>query len=107
MKRRKKSQSVICEVNILGRLSVLKEVGEQCLEARERFNLYQVSCFCYGPAVGSASKRNEYQEYFLGRGEGGKGGRCMGLTTLPPSCADCLKSGSVNLLELLTVCRGL
>jgi len=21
--------------------------------------------------------------------EGGKGGRCMGLTTLPPSCADC------------------
>jgi hypothetical protein len=30
--------------------------------------------------------RNEYQEYFLG----GKGGRCVGLTTLPPSCADCL-----------------
>jgi hypothetical protein len=25
---------------------------------------------------------------------GGKGGRCVGLTTLPPSCADCL-----NLLE--------
>jgi hypothetical protein len=21
----------------------------------------------------------------------GKGGRCVGLTTLPPSCADCLK----------------
>ena len=30
-------------------------------------------------------KRNEYQEYFLG----GKGGRYIGLTTLPPSCADC------------------
>ena len=30
---------------------------------------------------------------------GGKGGRCVGLTTLPPSCADCKKSGSVNLLE--------
>ena len=29
-------------------------------------------------------KRNKYQEYFLG----GKGGRCVGLTTLPPSCAD-------------------
>jgi hypothetical protein len=30
----------------------------------------------------------------------GKGGRCVGLTTLPPSCADCLKiSGSLNLLE--------
>jgi hypothetical protein len=28
--------------------------------------------------------RNQYQEYFLG----GKGGRCVGLTILPPSCAD-------------------
>jgi hypothetical protein len=36
---------------------------------------------------------NEYQEYFLG----GKGCRCVGLTTLPPSCAD--KSGILNLLE--------
>ena len=36
----------------------------------------------YGPGVDSASNRNEYQEYFLG----GKGGRCVGLTTLPFSC---------------------
>jgi len=35
----------------------------------------------------SGSNRNEYQEYFLG----GKGGRCIGLTTLPPSYADCLE----------------
>jgi len=41
----------------------------------------------YGPGFYSASNRNEYQEYFLG----GKGGRCLGLTTLPPSCADCLE----------------
>jgi hypothetical protein len=40
----------------------------------------------YIPRVESASNRNEYQEYFLG----GKDGRCLGLTTLPPSCADCL-----------------
>ena len=40
-----------------------------------------------GPGVDSASNRNEYQEYFLG----GKGGRCVGLTTLPPLCADCLE----------------
>jgi len=33
----------------------------------------------YGAGVGSASDRNEYQEYFLG----GEGGRCVGLTTLP------------------------
>ena len=32
----------------------------------------------YGPGVDSASKRNEHQEYFLG----GKGGRCVGLSTL-------------------------
>ena len=30
---------------------------------------------------------------------GGKGGRCLGLTTLPPSCADFLKFRSLNLLE--------
>ena len=38
-----------------------------------------------GPGVNSASNRNEYQEYFVW----GKGGRCVGLTTLQPSCADC------------------
>ena len=35
----------------------------------------------------SASNRNEYQKYFLGC----KGGRYVGLTTLPPSCSDCLE----------------
>jgi hypothetical protein len=39
----------------------------------------------YGPGVDS--NINEYQEYFLGS----KGGRCVGLTTLPLSCADCLE----------------
>ena len=37
----------------------------------------------YGPGVDSASNRNEYQDHFLG----GKDGRCVRLTTLPPSCA--------------------
>ena len=41
----------------------------------------------YGSWVDSASKRNEYQEYFLGC----KGDRCVGLTPLPPSCADYLE----------------
>jgi hypothetical protein len=39
-------------------------------------------------SVDSASNTNGYQEYFLG----GKGGRCVGLTILPPSCADCLRN---------------
>jgi hypothetical protein len=35
----------------------------------------------YGPGVDSASNRNEYQEF-----TGGKGGRCLGLTTLNFMC---------------------
>jgi hypothetical protein len=51
------------------------------------FSLTQSFPSYYGPGVDSASKRNEYQEYFLG----GKGGQCLRLTTLPHSCADCLE----------------
>jgi len=57
----------------------------------------------YGPGVDSASNRNEYQEYFLG----GKGGRCVGLTTLPPSCADCLEIWEPQPPETLRACPGL
>ena len=39
----------------------------------------------HGSGVYSASNRNEYQEYFLG----GEGGQCVGLATLPHSCAEC------------------
>jgi hypothetical protein len=37
------------------------------------------------PGVDSASK-NEYQDI-----TGGKDGRCVRMTTLPPSCAECLE----------------
>jgi len=46
---------------------------------------------------------NEYQEYFLG----GKGGRFLGLTTLPPSCADCLEMWEPQLPGTLRACPGL
>jgi len=39
----------------------------------------------------------------------GKGGRCVRLTTLPPSCAVVLKSGNLNFLEAsgpLKACNG-
>ena len=49
----------------------------------------------YDPGVDSASNRNEYRGYFLGV----KSGRCVRLTTLPPSCAVVTKSGSINFLE--------
>jgi hypothetical protein len=56
-----------------------------------------------GPGVNSASKRNKYQEYFLR----GKGGRCVGLTTLASSCADCLEIWEPQLPGILRTCPGL
>ena len=47
------------------------------------------------------SNRNEYQEFFLG----GKGGRCVGLTTLPPSCADCLEIWELQPSGTLRACN--
>jgi hypothetical protein len=41
----------------------------------------------YDSGVESVSNRNEYQEISLG----GKDGRCVGLKTLPLSCAECLE----------------
>ena len=60
------------------------------------FSLTLSSRSHYGPGVDSASNRNEYQEHFLGV----KSGWCVGLTTLPPSCAVVMKSGNLNFLEL-------
>jgi hypothetical protein len=45
----------------------------------------------------------EYQEYFLG----GKRGRCVGLTTLPPSSADCLEIWELQPPGTLRACPGL
>jgi hypothetical protein len=43
---------------------------------------------CYDLGVYLASNRNDYQRYLLG---GGKGGQCIGLTTLSPPHADFLE----------------
>jgi hypothetical protein len=55
------------------------------------------------PGVDSASNINVYQEYFLG----GKGGRCVGLTTLPPSCDDCFEIWELQPSGTLRACPGL
>ena len=57
----------------------------------------------YGPGVDSASNRNEYQEYFLV----GESGRCVGLKTLPTSCADCLEICEPQRPGTLRACPGL
>ena len=36
---------------------------------------------------------------------GGKGGRCVGLTTLPPSCPDCLEIWELQLPGTLMACQ--
>jgi hypothetical protein len=46
----------------------------------------------YGPGVDSSYNTNEYQVYFLG----GKGGRCLRMTTLQPLCADCLEISELH-----------
>ena len=50
-----------------------------------------------------ASNKNEYQEYFLL----GKGGLCVGLTTLPFSHADCLEIWESQTSETLRAGPGL
>ena len=68
----------------------------QAGRTRDRFQtvtlvIYSVAAdisVCSG--VDSASK-NEYQDV-----PGGKGGRCVRVTTLPPSCAECLVIWSLN-----------
>ena len=57
----------------------------------------------YTPGVDSACNRNEYQEYFLG----GKGGRCIGLTTAPLSCLACLEIKEPQPPGTLRACPGL
>ena len=57
----------------------------------------------YGPGVDSGSNRNEYRGYLLG----GKGGRCVGLTTLPPSCAGCLEIWEPQHPGTLRDCNGI
>ena len=59
---------------------------------------FSLTCFFrshYGPGVDSASNRNEFQDHFFG----GKCGRSLRLTTLPPSCAVVMKSGNLKFLE--------
>jgi len=57
----------------------------------------------YGSGVDSAFNRNDYQEYFLG----GKGGRCVGLTILPSSRANCLEIWEPQPPGTLGACPGL
>jgi hypothetical protein len=51
---------------------------------------------------GRLSNRNEYQVYFLG----GKAGRCLGLTTVPPSCVYFLEIWELQPPGTFRACAG-
>jgi len=65
------------------------------------FSIYVI--LHYGSAIDSASNRNEYQEYFLGS----KGGWCIGLATLPHSCASCYEIWEPQPPGTLWACPGI
>jgi hypothetical protein len=57
------------------------------------------SRWCHG--VDSTSNRNTRNISW------GKGGRCVGLTTLPPQCVECLKIWETQTPGTLRACQGL
>jgi hypothetical protein len=57
----------------------------------------------FGPGIDSSCNRNECKEYFLR----GKGGRCIGLATLPTSNATCDESWVPEPPRNLIACRGI
>ena len=77
--------------------------GFDSRECHWNFLLTQSCRLHCGPGVDWASDRNEYQEYF----PGDKGGRCVWLTTLPPSCVDCLEIWEPQPPGTLRACPGL
>jgi hypothetical protein len=80
---------LVCRVSEGARVGAVGwSIALRAGRSRVRFAMVSLKFFIdYGPGVDSASNRNEYQEYFLR----GKGGWCVRLKTLPPSCADCLE----------------
>jgi len=70
-----------CKVNLIG--NTMREIIGLYVKHEGIFFGESDSSMC--PAVDSASK-NEYQDI-----PAGKDGRCIRVTTLPPSCAECLE----------------
>jgi hypothetical protein len=55
-------------------------------------------------ALGLTQPLTEMSTRNISWGRGGKGGRCIWLTTLPPSCADCLEIWEPQAPGILRAC---
>ena len=85
-------------------IPLLTAMGTRLVEAgRSRVRFPVLSLEFFIDVILPFSNRNEYKEYFLGS----KSGRCVGLTTLPPSCADCLEIWEPQPPGTLRACPGL
>ena len=73
------------------------------VRSRVRFPIFLLKFFIDIILSVAACNRNKYKVFFLW----GKGSRCVGLTTLPPSCADCLEISEPQPLGTLRACPGL
>ena len=96
--------NLVCEINYIDQIVFQRvEKFPAVCGVRRRITVFTRARPHYGPGIDSASNINEYHEDFLG----GKGGWCLGLTTLPPSCADCLKIWESQPPGTLRACPGL
>ena len=71
------------------------------------WNFYWLNPTVPSVALGFTQPLTEMSTRIFSWGEGGKGGRCVGLTTLPPSCADCLVNWEPQLPGAVWACPGL
>jgi hypothetical protein len=58
-------------------------------------------------ALGLTQSLTDMSTRNISGGGGGKGGQCVGLTTLPPSCADCLDIWEPQPPGTLRACNGI
>jgi hypothetical protein len=93
-----------CEQRILGHCATSRSVSGSIPDGVTGiFHWHNLSGRTMTPGVDSVSNRNEYQAYFAGC----KDGRCVGLTTLPHSCADCFEIWEPQSPGTLWACPGL